>query len=313
MNQRILEDQSSCRTHPLEDLISNLQTELHSERTAPRAFLTLSSSVSDQDIKDLVIQLNQEVYQLSASMIDKFTFSSVQHVSSSRKPDLLGQRLEALLRRMKDHPDVLDVLRGFAIQESLLRICAGIIMAWSMRPKLSTALGKLSGDIYATNDPRVAARWRALTRAQSKYKDPEAVVSFAVDVIIRDLAPVLSFLGAFGESDESHLLALRDTYANRIQYLARAAIQLDRAMYEDHVESQLELAVVDQSQHFEVSLMEEFDQDFSSLIMENIDNNEYPEDGIICMYELGLRDTCGVIFLKPVVVRINSGRSGMNQ
>ncbi len=142
--------------------------ELHSERTArthldqllryrlaeleeARAFLTLSSSVSDQDIKDLVIQLNQEVYQLSASMIDKFTFSSVQHVSSSRKPDLLGQRLEALLRRMKDHPDVLDVLRGFAIQESLLRICAGIIMAWSMRPKLSTALGKLSGDIYATS------------------------------------------------------------------------------------------------------------------------------------------------------------------
>lgn len=211
-----------------------------------QAFLVTSDTVSGADVTNLVNQLNEEIFQISAIMAESIaSFSpgssppdAVMHGEASR---IVGVQITELLSRRDSVDDSSEIIIQNALQSVLTGYCVRQINTiFSIVPENDNYLTQVYESIRQTGAwfsldtdylyfwlselPAVSGRWRALTRAKTKGELPEDAL---VEEFIHWIAVVLKVY-----SDQDWLQALTAEFSEKFIPVARMVKRLDKVIGE---------------------------------------------------------------------------------
>ncbi|KAI6018517.1 hypothetical protein PISMIDRAFT_677258 [Pisolithus microcarpus 441] len=229
------------------------------ELKGAQAFLKHANKLSGAEVISLVNDLNSEVFQGAASMVDTLEFER-----ASRRMDdaawkratgatskTIGEELtQALIaKRGKDKDDYDPILVRYALQTCLIVCCSKICKSWAPEEENSQFLRSVYSEIQKKEDQVVAGRWRALTRAHIREtRNPEAETK----QIIRELCAVLIVAGC---SDKE----LSTELEKDLSEITALAMGVRTAIGESITSMDLEPYIPRLGETFDAALMEEED------------------------------------------------------
>uniref|UniRef100_A0A0W0FHJ8 Uncharacterized protein n=1 Tax=Moniliophthora roreri TaxID=221103 RepID=A0A0W0FHJ8_MONRR len=179
--------QIKCREREkrIDDLLAMLDREENESRLAQfrhetraqeldhvRRLLNRPRSYSGSDLIKLVDDLNFEIQQVAASLVDLCRGGTVVNggtsvtwaESTAYVSRIVGSAMIDFLQK-----DVPGVFCQFALQAGMAIYCHFLIQAWSCDANAAHFLSKAFAGVQNQNTPSIAGHWRALTKATSKY------------------------------------------------------------------------------------------------------------------------------------------------
>ncbi|PBK82158.1 hypothetical protein ARMGADRAFT_1019753 [Armillaria gallica] len=167
-----------------------------------QAFLTKADAHSHADIKAMANALNSEIMQLASYMSDTLRLDQSQldpsdedtSAAVSQEKRMLGDRMIFLLGT-RDNQDLREVALLCSLQAVMVRMCNEMIIRWHRETKIHKMCVDLYQDVKDSNAPAVAGRWRALTRAETKYRSEEDVEDLCSRLLVTHLWSVLRTAG----------------------------------------------------------------------------------------------------------------------
>ncbi|KAK0222697.1 hypothetical protein EDD85DRAFT_959956 [Armillaria nabsnona] len=277
-----------------------------------QAFLTKADTHSHADIKAMVNALNSEIMQLASYMSDTLDLDQSQldpsdedtSASLSKEKHMLGDRMIFLLGT-RDNQDLREVALLCSLQAVMVRTCNEMIRRWHREKKIHKICSDLYQDVKDSNAPAVAGRWRALTRAETKYRSEEDVEDLCSRLLVTHLWSVLQIAGWMTSDGRS---IIEKDFGGRILEISKLMKQVDRAMNEGITSEDLVTYVVQPDVRFDPAMMANDNQDSRSEMVTEDDVT------VACTIELGLkaysadlpsddvRDFKMTVLMKPKVI-----------
>ncbi|KAK0448955.1 uncharacterized protein EV420DRAFT_1483364 [Desarmillaria tabescens] len=257
------------QAHREEDrhLLETRAEELRSART----FLTKDDTYSHADIKTMVDSLNSEIMQLAAFMSDSLRFSDTPlDLSDQDTCNAINRAKFSLGDRM------------VALQATMARICESMIQRWHQETKIHDMFVHLYSNIKKNSTPAVAGRWRAMTRAETKYTSEADVQQLCCHIMLTHIWAVLRVAG-WMEPDAKPVLE-RD-FGGRILEISKLMKRVDQAIGEGITSEELAVYVVECDTRFNpTSMVDANHNPMSEMITDE-------ETAVACTSDLGLRVT----------------------
>ncbi|KAK0448952.1 uncharacterized protein EV420DRAFT_1275632 [Desarmillaria tabescens] len=277
-----------------------------------QAFLTRADAYSYADIKAMIDALNSEIMQLASYMSDTLRLEQSQLDPSdedtsnaiSREKHMLGDRMVFLLGT-RDNQDLREVALLCSLQAVMVRTCNSMIRRWHREAKIHDIYSELYQDVKDSNTPAVAGRWRALTRAQTKYRPEEDVEDLCSRLLLSHLWSVLQIAGWTTSDGRS---TIEKDFGARISEISKLMKQVDQAMNEGITSEDLVTYVIQPDVRFDPTIMADENQDSQAEMV--------TEDAVTvaCTTELGLkvynedslsddvRDIRMTVLMKPKII-----------
>ncbi|SJL14086.1 uncharacterized protein ARMOST_17541 [Armillaria ostoyae] len=265
-----------------------LETRAEELRNA-QTFLTKADTFSHADIKTMVDSLNSEIMQLAAFMSDSLHFSdapldlSDQHTCSAidRAKHPLGDRMVGLLQARND-PDLRELVLQVSLQATIAHICEAMIRRWHQEIKIHKMLVRLYDNVKKKSTPAVAGRWRAMTRAETKYTSEADVQQLSRNIMLANIWAVLRLAGWMVPDAKS---VLERDFGGRILEISKLMKRVDQAIGEGITSEDLAVYVVEHDTRFNPMSMVDANHDpMSEMITDE-------ETAVACTSDLGLRAT----------------------
>ncbi|KAF9012792.1 hypothetical protein BDZ89DRAFT_1142870 [Hymenopellis radicata] len=272
-------------------------------------------TVPAAEILSMVEDLNSDIFQTAATIADGL-FSRDYELANTimeHGEHWLGINLAHLLysARHRD-PDSRSLIIQTVIQAALTQTSLDVTLLWDAALN-GSSLDYTYQKIRATFSQSVGARWRVLTRANTKYVDPSIVEKAALARIVSILSIVLSISGWMGgvtSNWDSYRQTVETQFQPDLEQIVKDVVTLDRAMGEGLVSMDAELVVIGGGALFDASFMENAFGDDDRRVSQSSEG-----DGsaaiVGCTCDLGLqikegdREGGGVrtrLLLKPKVV-----------
>ncbi|KAL0573591.1 hypothetical protein V5O48_008368 [Marasmius crinis-equi] len=228
------------------DIDRRLLDQRTEELNVAQSYLDAARSCSGKDLIDFVVGLNGELLQVAASIADRVGFprfdggrnahreAALPSLSfvSQRVESTLGKEVISLLLRLDGHDEETQrsVLQN-VLQATILHHLCAMIESWSSNDTSSRVLENvytaISQNAPATT-PTVAGRWRAITKAQSKYSHYAAMQERVQAQLIEAIIDVVHLAGGSIPYPDHHG---REVYGGMGPLVTRAA-QLDKTLVE---------------------------------------------------------------------------------
>ncbi|ESK95830.1 hypothetical protein Moror_12442 [Moniliophthora roreri MCA 2997] len=261
--------------------------ELH----AAHKYLRQDSSYSVKEIISMVDNLNAEIYHaaVSISLLDygveqelKGTYD-VEGGSAQVYEDVvwfLGEGMGELLREPKVTPYATALLQS-ALQAVMVLQCCDMVQLWSPSLEESEMLRDIYEGVKENGTSTIASRWRALTRARSKYtlESYSALTTGIQSSLLKWIRKVLHLAGR--PYDHSQL-------EGHIGRVLKSASRLDRILGEHVAEQTWDVFCVDRDDIFTDETMEDVSQTPSTMSKKR-DQVPPNERTILCTTDLGLQ------------------------
>ncbi|KAK0471592.1 hypothetical protein IW261DRAFT_1371697 [Armillaria novae-zelandiae] len=265
-----------------------LETRAEELRNA-QTFLTKADTFSHADIKTMVDSLNSEIMQLAAFMTDSLHFSdtpldlSDQDTCNAidRAKCSLGDRMVSLLQ-VRNDPDLRELVLQVSLQAAIARTCESIIQRWHQEIKTHKMFVRLYDDVKKKNTPAVAGRWRAMTRAETKYTSEGDIQQLGCNLILTNSWAVLRLAGLMTVDAKS--LLERD-FGARILEISKLTKRVDQAIGEGITSEDLAVFAIEHDTRFNPTSM----VDANHNLMSEMITDE--ETAVACTSDLGLRAT----------------------
>ncbi|KAJ7214942.1 hypothetical protein GGX14DRAFT_609822 [Mycena pura] len=211
-----------------------------------QTFGVIANLTSIGDVRRMMDDLNDEIFQMAATVSEVDVRARLQKSSSRRwDPDMqyrmihiLGDELTRLLMIGRSHPPP-DIVVQHALQTAM----AG----WGVKLHLYA-------DIRDSEGPTDAARWRAITRKQLLKRGLSS--DDARHSLLDCIADVLDLAILRGEGRVSRR-AVEEMLAARITAVARLVIDLNRAIGIHMISEDLETGIIPPGVTFDPTTMED--------------------------------------------------------
>ncbi|KAK0196208.1 hypothetical protein F5146DRAFT_1176451 [Armillaria mellea] len=268
-----------------------LETRAEELRNA-QTFLTKADTYSHADIKTMVDSLNSEIMQLAAFMSDSLQFSdtpldlSDQHTCNAidRAKHSLGDRMVDLLQ-VRNDPDLRELVLQVSLQAMIARTCESMIRRWHQEIKTHKMFVRLYDDVKKKNTPAVASRWRAMTRAETKYTSEAYVHQLCYNLMLTNIWAVLRLAGWMVLEAKS---VLENDFGARILEISKLMKRVDQAIGEGITSEDLVVFAVDDTRFNPTSMVDANHDPMSEMITDE-------ETAVACTSDLGLRATRRVL------------------
>ncbi|KAK0434120.1 hypothetical protein EV421DRAFT_2088130 [Armillaria borealis] len=293
------------------------------------AFLSKADAHSHADIKAMIVALNSEIMQLASYMSDTLHLDQSQldpsdedaSAAVSQEKHMLGDRMIFLLGT-RDNQDLREVALLCSLQAVMVRTCNEMIRRWHRETKIHKICSDLYQDVKDSSRlslssnrvcrlctfsdaPAVAGRWRALTRAETKYRSEEDVEDLCSRLLVTHLWSVSRIAGWMTPDGRS---IIEKDFGGRIMEISKLMKQVDRAMNEGITSEDLVTYVVQPDVRFDPAMMVDDNQGSQAEMVTEDDVT------VACTTELGLkaysvdspsddvRDFRMTVLMKPKVV-----------
>ncbi|KAL1665508.1 hypothetical protein GGF50DRAFT_114040 [Schizophyllum commune] len=215
----------------------------HLEMKVARRFLQRSDSLSETDVKDQVVKLNEEVFQIAANIVDDIldgcggeiaVSMSVEQVDTRTVELLVGGPVVRALGGSCVGEGAFDAALQSAVMICLNRPVSSVIRSWGFSSS--------SGDtkhweaayrrVLHQEGPNVARQWRAMTRRslRTAEQDKPRLCADVATSLCRDLTTVLTFaLGKCPGSEPQGQISV-EPYRERLGYVAELAVELNESL-----------------------------------------------------------------------------------
>ncbi|KAF4620518.1 hypothetical protein D9613_001124 [Agrocybe pediades] len=182
-NQQLTEDLRSAhyQLRQIEQELEqsrNLAETRGKELMGAQVFLTKADSLSQEEITGMVDALNQEIFQIAASLgeylvFQKHDFKDDTEFNRSLQAvtQILGEGLVQTLINMAhaSDPSINPLIIQSVISICLVNFCIKTLQAWyAPDRRISIFMHKTYDQIRAKEEQAVSGRWRAITRAHTK-------------------------------------------------------------------------------------------------------------------------------------------------
>ncbi|KAF8915645.1 hypothetical protein CPB85DRAFT_395936 [Mucidula mucida] len=226
-----------------------------------QTYLTTVDTLPVQEIVSMVKALNSDIFQIAAVISESTSFAKrfqLPHEVIKYAEDRLGHDITHLLYKAQERDtDHRSLVVQTVIQAVLADACLGITLSWDAGLK-TTALRWAYDRIRVTSSQSVSARWRMLTRANTKYAEPIAVEKAAFSLVVHTLSVMLTIAGwTHGSTDwEAYTRAVAKTFGLDLERLVKDVVTLDRAMGEELMSMDVGLVTAATGEIFDGNTME---------------------------------------------------------
>ncbi|KAG6809085.1 hypothetical protein H0H92_001680 [Tricholoma furcatifolium] len=207
-------------------------------------FLTKMDTMSEADVVAILDNLNVEIMQTSVLMANTLERIPRRHSPEPKTNERLFNRRalgKALVPYLEDVERAIDPMAiQLALQFCYAETCYVVIESWTPGDwRGDDTLKEIYASLKKTVFQTVAIKWRSLTRAQTKYKESQGIVS---SYIRRRIADVLSLAGWPSDIPEIHDILSK--FEERIGLIAELSLRLHQAVSENVMSGELKSRLV---------------------------------------------------------------------
>ncbi|KAK2462919.1 hypothetical protein APHAL10511_005117 [Amanita phalloides] len=283
----------------VDELMKDRTAELHSAQT----FLGKADGISIAEVSKSVEFLNAEIHQAAAIIMDSISCTKLN--KTDKKDEVrLNTALNALVsfagppikrmlyNKMTDEKEDFDpTISQIVLQSGLVSACAQIIKQWDSNPLLWDTFSSLDAVYNAMRTAEgqaIAGRWRALAHAYISSQNEDSIQLKETTDYLKKILGYL--LAGVGWSERVSNVPIPPEYEEKIDIIARKAIEVHNILRKDVTSMDLEAYIVP------------FGHDFDSASMEDeYGDGEKDSSSLgVCTVALGLRS-------KKVLVPKNHG------
>ncbi|KAL0574103.1 hypothetical protein V5O48_007862 [Marasmius crinis-equi] len=228
-----------------------------------QAYLTSTRSSSGADIIRMVGSLNTEIMQTAASITDALHF---EELALTRSPDELQVLAQKQLGRMLTqetmsglvhHPsgDDLDIIIQSTLQYIMVGHCRDLINSWSENDAASQYLDDIYTDIRKQNPSSVAGRWRAMTKAHTKYSRYALLENSTTTRLVEDVKSVIRRWARI--LDKAVQAEIARIIEMKVGTVVNQAMQIDKILGSDVVSEDWEVFYTPSGTAFDGTSMED--------------------------------------------------------
>jgi len=269
------------------DQASQLLQTRTTELRAAQNFLSIEDSRSVEDVVQLVHDLNSEIVQASAALVESLVLQPtvdpsdiIRQTAAVHVSGLVGPLAAKLLCsfRGEDDIDVLEVIfRG-----SMVAWAHKIIDAWHLGPGGPGELSGLYEMIHAAEEQAVAGRWRMLTRRniQREVHAGSNMFNSTSPRVVGSLADAILCAGLAREHDFASKLVM-DGLGQKLLSVMGMAHKLNKVLGEDITSSDMQVTSVKGGGKYDKSSMENTHDDRADV--------DWDGTTVICTADLGLQ------------------------
>jgi len=258
------------------------------ELASAQSFLTTADSLSGTDASVMLEGLNDEIFQVAASMAESFEFrDSKADLGEDRKIACnwvgkhLGPTMLELLRSVRHCEEQLVV--QIALQACMTKLLGRTIPRWNLdRSKDQSLLVNIHSYMWEEEDQAISGRWRALTHAYARkaLQSQSDIPSLLQSSIVKDSSHVLVTAGCTADRPMIQE-KLQSKFASGISVIVDKTIRLHQALGEEVTSGNLEVICIPSGDTFDAAIME--DNDGKSKMQKGKDGH------VLCTTALGLR------------------------
>ncbi|KZT00294.1 uncharacterized protein LAESUDRAFT_816588 [Laetiporus sulphureus 93-53] len=290
-DQRIssLQNELVLRNSQIEGLMNELnasralsQARADELRAANAYHTTVGNTVSDADVRHIVENLNEEIYQLAAQIVHVCESSTSVSTAPSddmikRAENTIGSLLTKQLRkgRGRDEPMLIQV----AMQSCIIHLASKLTRAWAfMLPQASgNLMYELWGKMKVEECQTVAGRWRALTMRHLAARDThQAALWFA-----RECAAHLENILYLVRLTKKTVKEAIHKYSDKITNVFDHVLSLQRTVVEDITACEFQLMIAKPGQRVNLETMDDEYGDGHTI-------GDAPSPVILCNTGMGL-------------------------
>ncbi|PCH36692.1 hypothetical protein WOLCODRAFT_82780 [Wolfiporia cocos MD-104 SS10] len=247
-----------------ENVVDLLETRSAELRVA-QTYLTKADNLSDADILRMFEALNSHIYQLSAHLadniqLDRGSLSTPQTWITEATEILDGVVGAELIQLLAKSPhSELPVCIQFALQSRMVGFANMVISTWNFH---DLEHNKLYNDVYmqlrASEDPAVSGRWRALTVTSLRALTlNETTIPRLHDHLAIFITSITLLAGLTAAPVQAHQQII-SRYGGELITLVDIMLQLQRAIGEEIISSQINLVVYLSGETFNPEHMEDY-------------------------------------------------------
>ncbi|KAK0448946.1 uncharacterized protein EV420DRAFT_835194 [Desarmillaria tabescens] len=308
-------DESSTIQKQLEAKLNSLGAEMQGLRCLldvrtrelqdARMYLNTVDLVSGEDVVSMAEALNAEIFQAAAYMADSSVFGAKSRLTETKEiAPWIGVDFIEILRSEKDAETRVHAVQ-VALQASLARSCMATIAMWHPDSKIDEGLRQVYSKIQKTSLAPVAARWRVMTRSNSKYSTSEEVEKSYIPWMVRRAVLVLLLAGWDSDGTKTWdacVTTVMNKYGRRVRDIIKLMMGLDKAISESIVSKDIIVCIAASGDQYDPGSMENTDGPAEKV---------QPSDRVMCTSDLGLKVTAtsgdgsaerDTYLLKPKVV-----------
>ncbi|KAJ7141732.1 hypothetical protein C8R43DRAFT_1200684 [Mycena crocata] len=271
-----------------------------SHENAGQGFCATVNATSMADVRRMMEDLESEIFQTAAAL-SEFDFrtrmraTGAPSADSERMNRVLGRELAGLLLASGKPRPVPAMVVQVALQAVMASWTEYMLHSWILKSSdySSGFWRKLYAQIHSSEEPKDAARWRAITR---KQLNKQASLSDVQNSLVSSISDVLILAKARNEPPSRR--AIEATFGDRIAAITRLVLELNKAIGTDVVSEDLEAFIIGPGEKFELKIMDNMWED---------DDTPAAPESVVCTTALGLRarghsGRDGLLIMKPKVL-----------
>ncbi|KAJ6473426.1 hypothetical protein C8R47DRAFT_1145473 [Mycena vitilis] len=263
----------------------------------PKLVLLAADSISGAEAVSIAKLLNANIFQTATFIADALECAPAK--SSTAMQAYFGESIAKAVQSAD--PGVVQI----ALQTAVARRCKVIVDSWCLGDeRFGNSLCALYEKIILAENPITAHRWRAMTRAQTRCKEDDRLVTSALVQCIFEVMVAAGWI--LQEYTSNGRKYIEDRFPGQIAAIAKYSLQLRKAIGEDIVSEDLEIVYVGPNQIFQEQTMEDV-----YAVGRRKDQSPRAIEVVACTSEVGLQKRGGStlnvevgrdILLRPKVV-----------